>query len=109
GVSLLPTRRRLRCRLVPLPTARSKLQTRGWRGGPLPPAPGLLRSAGAEYGHGASAFHLHGAAGRAVIDLRARVELGDAVVVAKIRPGPAPPHARGLGARTACKAGQRQR
>src|SRR2546430_4006696 len=95
----LPTWRRFRFRRGPLPTTRARLRTRGCRGGPRPPAPGLLRSAGAEYGHGASAFHLHGAAGRAGIDLRARVGLRDPVVVAQIRPRPPPPHAPGPRAR----------
>src|SRR2546430_4401907 len=86
----LPTWRRFRFRRGPLPTTRARLRTRGCRGGPRPPAPGLLRSAGAEYGHGASAFHLQGAAGRAVINLWARVELGDAGVGGKSPPAPSP-------------------
>src|SRR2546425_4217963 len=84
-------------------------RTRGGRGGPRPPASGCLRSARAESGHGPRAFHLHGAAGRPVIHPRARVELGDAVVVARIAARSAAPHARGLGAGAAYEAGHDQR
>src|SRR2546428_12012090 len=85
------------------------LRTGGVRGGPRPPASGFLRSARAESGHGPRAFHLHGAAGRPVIHPRARVELGDAVVVARIAARSAAPHARGLRAGAAYEAGHDQR
>src|SRR5438552_16185209 len=84
------------------------LRTRGVRGGPRPPASGFLRSARAESGHGPRAFHLHGAAWRPVIHPRARVELGNAVVVARIAARSAAPPARGLGAGPADHAGQDQ-
>src|SRR5439155_11998864 len=97
-----PIARRLHSRRALPRGARARARTRGCRGGLRPPAAGSLRSAGAEFGHWARAFHLHRAAGRSVIHLRARVHFGDAVVVSRIATGPAPPHARGLGALTAC-------
>src|SRR2546422_10270612 len=84
--------------------ARAMSRTRGSRGGPRLGVAGALRSGRAEDRHGARAFHLHGAAGRMVIHLRALVQLGDAAVVAEIAAGPAAPDAPGFGAAAAQEA-----
>src|SRR5437879_12101693 len=81
-------------------------RTPGVRGGPRPAASAFLRSARAESGHGPRAFHLHGAARRPVIHPRARVQLRDAVVVARIGARSTAPRARSLGAGAAYEAAQ---
>src|SRR5439155_19632860 len=100
-----PTRRRLRSARALLPTARATPRTREFRGGRAPAAARSLRSVGAENGQGASAFHFHGAAGRPIIHLRASVQLGDGVVVARIATRSTSPYPGGLGAGTARHAG----
>src|SRR2546430_9500181 len=90
-----PPRRRLRSARALLPTARATPRPREFRGGRAPAAARSLRSAGAEKGQGASAFHFHGAAGRPIIHLRARVQLGAKVVVCPIAPPATSPYPGG--------------
>src|SRR2546428_8245874 len=95
-----PTRRRLRSARALLPTARATPRPREFRGGRAPAPARSLRSAGAENGQGASAFHFHGAAGGPVIHLRAPAPLGDGVRVGRNSTLCTPPSPRRLCAGT---------